>query len=155
MAAEVSNPFSTGGGGGNFEAKVQASFLASMILGGSCPCMPSGSIDSIRLQSKQAEYDTDDVLVKVITPANTIHKLLGQIKHHLLFTKSNEAFRDFLFSAWGDFNSADRFDAQRDAIAIITGPQTEKGIYQIRPIFDWARNCDSADEYHQRKRRSG
>src|SRR5437867_1907377 len=123
MVAELSNPFSTGSGGYNFEGKVQGSFVASMILGGSCPCLLLGVIESIRLQSKQAGYDTDDALVTVATAACTRHRLLCQVKHGVAFTKSDEAFSESILAAWGDFNNSDRYSPDRDAIAFTTGPQ--------------------------------
>jgi hypothetical protein len=63
MTTELSNPFSAGGGGGQFEIKVQAAFLALMVLDGPCPCLPRGTIDSVKLQSKHLGYDVDDLLI--------------------------------------------------------------------------------------------
>lgn len=147
MVGELSNPFSTGSGGSNFEGKVQGAFVATMILGGACPCLPHGVIDSIRLQSKQAGYDTDDALVTVATVTGTRHRLLCQIKHGVTFTKSDEAFVQTLLSAWRDFNTPDRYVPEHDAIAIATGPQSAKVIDHVRPLLEWARHCNSAAEF--------
>ena len=59
MTTEVASPFGTGGGGPFFEAKVQASFLLHLLIGGRVPCLPSGTVRSIRFQGKQAGYATD------------------------------------------------------------------------------------------------
>ena len=147
MVAELSNPFSTGSGGSNFEGKVQGAFIASMILGGPCPCLPPGLIESIRLQSKQSGYDTDDALVTVATATGTRHRLLCQVKHGVAFTKSDEAFSGSIHAAWSDFNNSDRYSPERDAIAIATGPQSAKVINHVRPLLDWARHSDSAAEF--------
>jgi hypothetical protein len=147
MMAEVSNPFSTGAGGANFEGKVQGAFIASMIVGGPCPCLPFGIIESLRLQSKQAGYDTDDALVTVTTVAGTRHRLLCQIKHGVVFTKSDEAFSQTLLAAWNDFNTPARFVLDHDAIAIATGPQSAKVINHVRPVLEWARHSDNAAEF--------
>jgi hypothetical protein len=37
---QLSNPFSTGGGGEHFEAHIQASFVVLMLTGGYAPCLP-------------------------------------------------------------------------------------------------------------------
>ena len=62
---QLSNPFSTGGGGVHFEAHVQASFVVLMLTGGFAPCMPNWPISKIKLQGKFAGYDTDDLIVFV------------------------------------------------------------------------------------------
>src|SRR3972149_5244280 len=65
---QLSNPFSTGGGGGLFEAHVQASFVALMLTGGFAQCLPCWPIKKIKLQGKYAGYDTDDLIVFVEKP---------------------------------------------------------------------------------------
>lgn len=92
MMSEVSNPFSTGGGGPFFEAKVQSSFLLHLLIGGRVPCLPSGSVQSVRLQAKQAGFDTDDVVVTVRTNSSTEHRLRAQIKHHATITAYDKDF---------------------------------------------------------------
>ena len=61
----LSNPFSTGGGGPHFEAHVQASFVALMLTGGYAPCLPCWPIAEIKLQGKIDGFDTDDLIVVV------------------------------------------------------------------------------------------
>jgi len=43
---QLSNPFSTGGGGPTFESRVQAAFVALMLTKGVCPCLPSWPIST-------------------------------------------------------------------------------------------------------------
>ena len=92
MTSEISNPFSTGGGGQFFEAKVQASFLLLMLVGGRVPCLPSGRVQSVRLQAKQAGFETDDVAVTVLTDTGIEHRLLAQIKHHAVVPLRTRSF---------------------------------------------------------------
>jgi hypothetical protein len=110
MTTELSNPFSAGGGGGQFEIKVQAAFLALMVLDGPCPCLPRGTIDSVKLQSKHLGYDVDDLLILTTAPNGHHHRLLTQVKHALTFTPSSPEFRDTLLAAWSDFNKQSLFD---------------------------------------------
>jgi len=49
---QLSNPYSTGGGGGHFEAQVQASFVALMLTRGSAPGLDAGPIVKIKLQGR-------------------------------------------------------------------------------------------------------
>lgn len=58
-----SNPFSTGGGGPNFETRVQAAFAVLMLTGRVSPCLPSWPITRIKLQGAYAGFDTDGFIV--------------------------------------------------------------------------------------------
>lgn len=147
MMSEVSNPFSTGGGGPFFEAKVQSSFLLHLLIGGRVPCLPSGSVQSVRLQAKQAGIDTDDVVVTVRTNSGTEHRLLAQIKHHATIAASDTDFCESLANAWSDFNNPSVFVNGRDVLAIITGPQSDRTLQHVRPLLDWARTSTSGEEF--------
>jgi hypothetical protein len=147
---EISNPFSTGGGGQFFEAKVQASFLLPLLIAGRVPCLPSGSIQAVRLQAKQAGFDTDDVVITLRTDSNTEHRLLAQIKHHAALTASDEEFCDALASAWSDFNNASVFVQGQDVLALITGPQPDRVLQHVRPLLDWARTSATSAEFTEK-----
>ena len=58
---QISNPFSTGGGGVNFETRVQASFVVLMLTGGFVPCFRDCVIKKIKLQGRYSGYDTSQL----------------------------------------------------------------------------------------------
>ncbi len=147
MISHISNPFSTGGGGLFFEAKVQASFVLHLLIGGRIPCLASGRIHSIRLQAKQAGFNTDDIVVTIDTESGTTHRLLAQIKHHVAIATSDEEFYDSMVSAWSDFNNSAAFVKGRDALALITGPQSDQVLQHVRPLLDWARTSATGLEF--------
>ncbi len=147
MISQISNPFSTGGGGQFLEAKVPASFVLQLLIGGRVPSLPSGSIQSVRLQAKQAGFNTDDVVVTVRTDSGTDHRLLAQIKHHAAITTSDGEFYDSMASAWSDFNNPSAFVKEQDALALITGPQSDRVLQHVRPLLDWARTSASGIEF--------
>ena len=62
--SKISNAFSTGGGGVNFEQKVQAMFLLSLLVDGFCPAM-NEQTKSVWFQAKM-RYDVDDLAVLLI-----------------------------------------------------------------------------------------
>ena len=67
---QLSNPFSTGGGGPHFEAHIQAMFVTLMLTGGFAPCLPTWPIKKIKLQRKIDGYDTDDLVVFLEDPVS-------------------------------------------------------------------------------------
>jgi hypothetical protein len=152
---ELASPFSTGSGGANFEAKVQAAFVAAMLAGAPAPCVPSGSIELIRLQARQSGYETDDVLIIVNATPGTQHRLLVQIKHRVAFSASDQDFRETLIAAWHDFHSPENFDQAKDAIALATGPHSANAIDHVRPVLEWTRHSDSADEFFHKVEAEG
>src|ERR1035437_310275 len=120
--SQLSNPFSTGGGGHNFENSVQSAFVVLMLSGGVVPCLPALPIKQIILQGKYAGYDTDDFIVFVESQdGKRKAKLLAQIKHSISFTENDQIFGEVMQSAWSDFQNDKIFDRETDAIAIITG----------------------------------
>jgi hypothetical protein len=119
---QLSNPFSTGGGGPTFESRVQAAFAALLLAKGVCPCLPPWPIYKVKLQGKYSGYETDDLIV--FTRHDSSHreaKLIVQIKHAPSITKTDASFGEVIRSAWSDFNNPAVFQNGYDAIALITG----------------------------------
>ena len=147
VGKQISPPFSSGGGGPNFEVRVQASFVALMLTDGFAPYLPGWSIKKIKLQGKFEGYDTDDLIVFVESP-DGIHKrkMLAQIKHSISITENNKIFREVISAAWSDFNGCD-FSKNEDIIALITGPLSATDVNDVRTILEWARYSNSSDEF--------
>jgi hypothetical protein len=152
VMADVASPLSTGAGGPTFEARVQGAFLASMLTGTPCPCLPLADIRELRFQARQLGYATDDLVAKTSTADGQQHRLLCQIKRTVTPSRFDSEFREFLASAWADFSSTERFDVQRDAIALITGPQSSRVVEHLRPILEWARHSATASEFFSKVR---
>lgn len=144
---QLSNPFSTGGGGSHFEAHVQATFVTLMLTGGFAPCLPCWPIKKIKLQGKFAGYDTDDLIIFVDKlDGNEERKILGQIKHTISITENDKTFGEVIQEAWNDFNNTNLFCRGKDVIALITGPLSSSDINDVRTIFEWARHSENAEE---------
>lgn len=148
MGKQLSNPFSTGGGGSVFESHVQASFVALMLTGGFAPCLPCWPIKKIKLQGKYAGYDTDDLIVFVEkTDSDQKRKILGQIKHSIGITEGDKVFGEVIQSTWSDFNNTSIFTKNNDIIALITGPLSTTDISDVRTILEWARHSENSGEF--------
>ncbi|MDN7245574.1 ATP-binding protein [Planococcus shenhongbingii] len=145
---QVSNPFSTGSGGGSFEIRVQASFAVSMLTKSPVPLFPGATIEKMKLQGRYAGYLTDDFIIyaKDNTKAEE-RKILAQIKHTISITKNNSVFCEVIQAAWNDFNNKDLFNKETDAIALITGPLSAVEINNTRTLLEWARYSENEIEF--------
>jgi hypothetical protein len=157
MAKEknLSNPFSTGGGGAHFEAHVQACFVALMLTGGYAPCLPCWPIAEIKLQGKIDGFDTDDLIVVVENAGNKERrKLLGQVKHSIAITQGSALFGEVMQSAWNDFNNPKAFAKGKDIIALITGPLSDTDEHTVQWLLNQARHTKNADEFFRNVRQA-
>lgn len=144
---ELSNPFSTGGGGALFEAHIQASFVALMLTGGYSPILRSWPITKIKLQGKVDGYDTDDLIV--FAEEKESHKqvkLLAQVKHSITISEGSKIFEEVVHAAWSDFHGA-LFKRGVDAIALITGPLSRRDFHNTAWMLDQARATATYDEF--------
>jgi energy-coupling factor transporter ATP-binding protein EcfA2 len=145
---EQSNPYSTGGGGGNFESRVQAAFTVLMLTGRIVPCLPSWHVSKLKLQGRYEGFNTDDFIVYAEDPkTHREAKLLAQIKHSISISEGNEIFKDVIQAAWNDFNNKDIFKEETDVIALITGPLSALDINNTRIILEWARHALDEKEF--------
>lgn len=151
---QQSNPFSTGGGGPNFEVRVQAAFAVLMLAGGNAPCLPPWPIQRIKLQGKYAGYDTDDCIIFAKDPNTEKEaRLLAQIKHSISITEGNETFSEVIKAAWSDFNNLDAFMTGRDVLALISGPLSFTDINDVRSLLEWARYSENSREFIEKVKR--
>ncbi len=145
---QLSNAFSTGGGGHLFEAHVQTSFVALMLTGGHAPCLPCWPIVEIKLQGKRDGFDTDDLVVVVENSNNNEkRKLLGQIKHSIAITLGCVRFGEVMQAAWNDFNNAELFTRDKDIIALITGPLSMTDTRNVQWLLNQSRHTKDVDEF--------
>ena len=144
---QQSNPFSTGSGGPNFEARVQAAFTVLMLSGCAAPCLPPYPIIKLKLQGHYAGFNTDDFIVysKQLQTEQEA-KLLAQIKHGISVTTGDARFAEVIHGAWNDFNG-NIFDSDTDVIALITGPLSATDITNVRPILEWARHSENEEDF--------
>ena len=151
IGKQLSNPSSTGGLGIHFENRVQASFIVLMLTGGFATCLPTWPIDKIKLQGKYQDFDTDDLIVYTKEPRDGKQaKLLGQIKHTIKLTKSDEEFREVIQAAWNDFNNKDIFKEGTDAIALITGPLSATDTDNVRALLRQAQHSEDDKDFIKR-----
>ena len=139
--SKISNAFSTGGGGVNFDQHIQAMFLLLLLTDGFCPVM-NEQIRKVCFQAKHLGYATDDLVVFTVRNKNE-GKLLCQVKHSITATAKNSVFQEVISAAWYDFNK-ENFERERDRIAVVTAQISNSAQHSLR--FLHAQAIGSADE---------
>ncbi len=145
---QISNPFSSSGGGAFFESYVQASFVTLMLAEGMCPALEGCRITKVKLQSRHRGHQVDDVLVftrHILTGEEA--KLHGQIKVDPAITKSDVQFKETIHAAWRDFKNPLVFQEGVDALALITGHLSIVDTDHVRELLEWARWSENASDF--------
>ncbi len=144
---KLSNPFSTGGGGVQFERRVQAVFALALLVDGFAPIIDL-PVQKLEFQAKHLGYDIDDLVVTGFD-GNKSAKLLCQIKHDLIVSEGNSTFQEVITAAWSDFKKED-FNQASDRIALVTGFIAKDSIQALRSIHEQAMNDYSAEAFIRR-----
>lgn len=145
--AKLSNAFSTGGGGGEFERRVQAVFALALFVDGFSPIIDL-PVQKLEFQAKHLDYDVDDLVVTG-SDGYRCAKLLCQIKHDLVVSDNNSTFQEVITAAWSDFNKAG-FNRTSDKIALITSFIAKDSIQALRSIHEQALDDYSPEAFVQR-----
>ena len=98
LIADVSNPFSSGGGGYDFERHIQAVFLLALAVEDFTPFFGRPVVE-LKFQAKKYGYNFDDI----VATTNDNKCLHCQIKRSINITKSNNEFKEIMTEAWSDF----------------------------------------------------
>ena len=145
---QLANPFSTGGGGTNFENQVQTAFVVLMLSGGIVPGLPPWPIKKIKLQGRNAGYKTDDLIAFVEEHGTgQTAKIFAQIKHSVSITENDSTFGEVIQAAWSDFKNGDVFNPAYDIFALISDQLSALDIENARTILEWARHTETAREF--------
>lgn len=143
-----SNPFSTGGGGVNFETRVQAAFAISLLTQSFVPCLSKNMrAKELKFQNKYDGVNTDDFVLVASDSFGKESRLYAQIKHEITISEIEDSvFGEVIKSGWKDFKS-DEFNPKVDSIALITGQLHKVDINNTLPILEWARYSSSSTDF--------
>ena len=153
---QQSNPFSTGGGGVNFETRVQAAFALSLLTKSCVPCLSQNMKGKeLKFQNKYDDVNTDDFVLVAADKNNNESKLYAQIKHEITISESIDSmFAEVINSAWKDFKNTD-FNIENDSIALITGVLPKLDVNNTLPILEWAKYSSNSADFIKKSKTKG
>jgi hypothetical protein len=138
----------TGGGGGIFQARVGALYLANMLTGlPTAFCLHGARVEELRFEARYKSAHTDDVYCR-ITDENGTRLQLIQCKRGLNATAGNTDFIDGLQGAWRDFLGVEKspFDRSCDVLVLATIASAKAANQAAKRLCELARSSvDLAD----------
>ena len=142
--AKISNSFSTGGGGFNFERNIQAMFLLTLLIKGFCPVINEPT-KKVCFQAKRLGYDVDDIVI-FTHRGQSEGKILCQIKHSIRINKKNRTLQEVINASWIDFNK-ENFDKQKDKIVLAVAQIDFKYQHSLKFLYNQAKTSISEKDF--------
>lgn len=149
MEKRVASVMSTGGAGGEFERNLGAAFLAWLLVGALIPIRARSVCTQVHFQARRLGWQTDDIAVEAVDDSGEHAWLLLQAKRQFKVSAGDEDCVKAIQDAWIDFKSA-RFNAERDAIAIVTYLGTNRLLGDLCSLLTQARTSRSGAEFQER-----
>lgn len=145
----MASPYSTGGGGTHFEARVTAYYLASVLCEAPARGLPGLRAVEARTQCAAFGEPLDDIVVTGVSENGRATKLHLQIKSTLTFTENDAEWTDILRCAWNTW-SAESFDpvSERVGVGISTYNTQVDRHYQL--VLNWAMHSIDGDHFVER-----
>ncbi len=144
---EVSNPASTGGAGGTFENRVQASRLLAMCLGDPILGRTDGRVVELRFQSRVHGHHTDDLVCTFEDHTGARSRVLLQMKRTMYSREKDDAFSDAVGGAWLDFTNLTQFTKGSDSFFLIYDSASARSMAAAGTVSVWACRSANAAEF--------
>lgn len=145
MSGTVASPFSTGGGGSDFERWVVAHYLATILIKGVPRGLNGGTSKEVRVQRKFHNSPLDDLIVAA-NLASGRAQLSLQVKRDLGFGEDNAQFNDVMEACWQTYSS-NTFHFGIDRFGVCLGLYSKKVDEYYQAVLTWARDSVSAEDF--------
>ena len=145
----MASPYSTGGGGTHFEARVVAYYLAATLTEAPARAMPGLHATQVLTQRAAFGEPLDDVIVNGISTDGRPSKLSLQVKSTLTFTESDEEWVAVLRQAWATFTSG-TFDPTLERVAVAISSYNARADKYYQSVLNWASHSPTGDNFVQR-----
>lgn len=148
MSKKIASPYSTGGGGTEYENKVGAYYLAAVLLGSVPRGQEGGITKEVRFQRLYEGEPLDDLIICSDLPVGEA-KLALQIKRDLAFGEKDKTFDDVIRACWETFKSSE-FNLGIDRFGIAISLYSKKINEFYQSVLTWARNSTNGKDFLRR-----
>ena len=135
---QVAAPAAAGGAGPQFEGKVGAFYLLSLLSGGEPRGLPGATIRTVEFQRRGSGHPLDDVIVQATNADGSAAILEIQAKRTLTFTASDKEFTDVVAQMWQAAQKPD-FGTSRYELAVAIARTTTRVEHACQEVLHWAR----------------
>ena len=145
----MASPYSTGGGGTHFEARVVAYYFAATIA--QTPARAVAGLHVTQVLTQRAAFDEplDDVIVNGILEDGSPTKLSLQVKSTLTFTEKDTEWIAVLAQAWTTYSSG-AFDVAHDRIGVAISSYNTRTDKYYQSVLSWAVHSPNGQNFIQR-----
>lgn len=152
QGTQVMSTIATGGGGGIFQARVGALYLANMLTGlPTAFCLHGARVEELRFEARYKSVHTDDVYCRLTDARGTWLQLI-QCKRGLNATAGNTDFIEGLQGAWRDFFGigVSPFDRACDVLVLATITSESAANQAAKRLCELARASVDLADYLQK-----
>lgn len=152
QGTQVMSTVATGGGGGVFQARVGALYLANMLTGlPTAFCVHGARVEELRFEARYKGAHTDDIYCRLRDPKESWLQLV-QCKRGLNATAGNTDFIDGLQGAWRDFLGIEKspFDRACDVLVLATIAPATAANQAAKRLCELARASADLADYLQK-----
>lgn len=145
----MSSPYSTGGGGTQFETRVVAYYAAAVLAESAARALPGLQAKQVLTQRGDFGEPLDDVIVSGISDDGRTTKLSLQVKSSLRFTEADSEWVAVLGQAWATFTN-DEFDTDLHRLGVVISSYHARADKYYQSVLTWAEHSPSAQDFLQR-----
>jgi hypothetical protein len=135
---QVAPPAGTGNAGPEFEGKVGAFYLLSLLIGSEPRGLPGAITRTVAFQQRGSGRPLDDVVIQAVNADGSLATLEIQAKRSLTFTASDSEFKDVVAQMWAAAQKGE-FGSTRYELAVAIARTTTRIEHACQEVLHWAR----------------
>jgi len=134
----IAPPAATGNAGSQFESKVGAFYLLSLLIGGEPRGLPGAITRTVAFQQRGSGRPLDDAVIQAVNADGSPATLEIQAKRTLTFTASDTEFKDVVAQMWAAAQKRE-FRSTRYELAVAIARTTTRIEHSCQEVLHWAR----------------
>ena len=143
---QVAPPAAAGNAGPQFEGKVGAFYLLSLLIGSEPRGLPGAITRTVAFQQRASGRPLDDVVIQAVNADGSLATLEIQAKRTLAFTTSDPEFKDVVAQMWAAAQKGE-FSSTRYELAVAIARTTTRIEHACQEVLHWARQLPDGSTF--------